>query len=322
MRTPRGVCSCIGQTWSSPRKPQMITVIIPHLDQHEMLRRCLASLQAQRPPQQEVEIIVVDNGSRQMPTDLCASFPAVMLLLERTPGPGPARNCGAAQASGETLAFIDADCIAHPDWLCEIERCFAGREDIGIIGGDVRIARQDAHRLTLLEAYESVFAYRMREYIAKQGYSGTGNLAMRAEILSSVGPFGGIEIAEDRDWGQRALRKGFRTHYHEQMIVFHPARRNLAEIAAKWDRHVAHDFNRVRSTRGWRPRWILRSFAVALSPAAELIRIGFSDRIEGPRARMLAMFGVILVRLYRCKVMLALAFGADASRIVGKWNRA
>lgn len=300
----------------------MITIIIPHLDQHEMLRRCLASLQAQRPPQQEVEIIVVDNGSRQMPTDLCASFPAVTLLLERTPGPGPARNCGAAQASGETLAFIDADCIAHPDWLCEIERCFAGREDIGIIGGDVRIARQDAHRLTLLEAYESVFAYRMREYIAKQGYSGTGNLAMRAEILSSVGPFGGIEIAEDRDWGQRALRKGFRTHYHEQMIVFHPARRNLAEIAAKWDRHVAHDFNRVRSTRGWRPRWILRSFAVALSPAAELIRIGFSDRIEGPRARMLAMSGVILVRLYRCKVMLALAFGADASRIVGKWNRA
>ena len=300
----------------------MITVIIPHLDQHEMLRRCLASLQAQRPPQQQVEIIVVDNGSRQMPTDLCASFPAVTLLLERTPGPGPARNRGAAHASGETLAFIDADCIAHPDWLYEIERCFAEREDIGIIGGDVRIARQDANKLTLLEAYESVFAFRMREYIAKQGYTGTGNLAMRAGIMSSVGPFGGIEIAEDRDWGERALRKGFRTHYRKQMIVFHPARRNLAEIAAKWERHVAHDFNRVRSTPGWRPRWILRSFAVALSPAAELLRIGFSDRIEGPRARMLAMYGVVLVRLYRCKVMLALAFGADASRIVDKWNRA
>ncbi|TGP21566.1 glycosyltransferase family A protein, partial [Mesorhizobium sp. M1D.F.Ca.ET.234.01.1.1] len=48
----------------------MITVIIPHLDQQEMLGRCLASLQAQRPPQQKVEIIVVDNGSRQIPSDL------------------------------------------------------------------------------------------------------------------------------------------------------------------------------------------------------------------------------------------------------------
>ncbi|TGU67767.1 glycosyl transferase family 2, partial [Mesorhizobium sp. M1C.F.Ca.ET.144.01.1.1] len=101
--------------------------------------------------------------------------------------------------------------------LYEIERCFAEREDIGIIGGDVRIARQDAHRPTLLEAYESVFAYRMREYIAKQGYTGTGNLAVRKQILAAVGPFGGIEIAEDRDWGQRALRKCFRTHYRKQM---------------------------------------------------------------------------------------------------------
>jgi GT2 family glycosyltransferase len=219
------------------------------------------------------------------------------------------------------LAFIDADCVAHPGWLSEIERFFSN-EDVGIIGGDVRIACHNPQRLTLLEAYESVFAYRMREYIAKQGFTGTGNLAVRASVLSAVGPFGGIEMAEDRDWGQRALRLGFRTHYCPQMIVFHPARKSLAQIARKWDRHVAHDFNRTRSKPGWRLRWIVRSFAVALSPAAELIRIASSDRLEGLRSRLLAFYGVILIRLYRCGRMLILAFGADASHLSRTWNRA
>jgi len=299
----------------------MISVIIPHLDQAEGLRRCLASLRSQERLSQPVEIIVVDNGSKVMPVEVCSAFDGVTLLLQSTPGPGPARNLGVSRAVGDTLAFIDADCIADAGWLWQIERCFSENAEIAILGGDVRIACQDRRRLTLLEAYESVFAYRMKEYIAKQGFTGTGNLAVRADVFEAVGPFGGIEIAEDRDWGQRALRLGYRTHYCPDMIIYHPARRNLAELAQKWQRHTAHDFARIQSKPGWRLRWILRSAAIALSPAAELVRIGFSNRLKGWRARGLALFGVILVRLYRAGIMLALAFGADASRLSGRWNR-
>jgi GT2 family glycosyltransferase len=224
-------------------------------------------------------------------------------------------------ARGEIYAFIDADCIAHATWLSEIERCFSNDPDLGIIGGDVRIAYQDPRRLTLLEAYESVFAYRMKEYIAKKGFTGTGNLAVRAEVFAAVGPFGGIGIAEDRDWGQRALRLGYRTGYRPDMIVYHPARRSLAELAQKWQRHTAHDFAELQSKPGWWLRWILRTLAVAVSPAAELGRIGFSDRLKGWRSRGLALTGVVLIRLYRSAIMLQLAFGLDASELSGRWNR-
>lgn len=300
----------------------MISVIIPHLDQPDGLRRCLASVCTQERVTQPVEVIVVDNGSKVRPTEACAGFPGVTLLSQPTPGPGPARNLGVTCARGEILAFIDADCMADPSWLSEIERCFAQNVDIGVLGGDVRIACRNPRRLTLLEAYESVFAYRMKEYIAKQGFTGTGNLAVRAEVFAAVGPFGGIEIAEDRDWGQRALQLGYRTHYCASMIVFHPARESLAEIAQKWQRHTAHDFVHVQSRPGWWLRWILRSAAVAISPIAELGRIGLSDRLKGWRARWLAFLGVVLVRLYRSAIMLRLAFGMDASEFSGRWNRA
>lgn len=299
----------------------MISVIIPHLDQPEALGRCLASLSNQRGLDRPVELIVVDNGSKELPRHICAAYPGVTLLSQPVPGPGPARNLGVAHASGDILAFIDADCIAGEGWLAAIESSFAQDPDVAILGGDVRIACRDPRRLTLLEAYESVFAYRMKEYIARQGFTGTGNLAVRAKVFEAIGPFGGIDIAEDRDWGQRALRLGYRTHYRPRMIVYHPARQNLAELAQKWDRHTAHDFAKIRSKPGWWPRWVLRSAAVAASPIAEVVRIGFSNRLEGLRSRALAFFGVVLIRLYRSRVMLGLAFGADASRLSGRWNR-
>lgn len=300
----------------------MISVIVPHLDQAEALRSCLASLRAQTGLRQEAEIIVVDNGSRVLPVEICSAFPGVTLLSQPVPGPGPARNLGVASAKGDILAFIDADCIAGSGWLAEIERCFSAQADFAILGGDVRIACAAPNRLTLLEAYESVFAYRMKEYIAKQGFTGTGNLAVRAEVFAAVGPFGGIEIAEDRDWGQRALRLGYRTHYLPDMIVYHPARKTFAELAKKWERHTAHDFVRIQSQRGWRLRWILRSLAIAASPVAELLRIGRTDRLKGLRSRALAFIGVVFVRCYRFWIMLALAFGASAPAWSARWNRA
>lgn len=299
----------------------MISVIVPHLNQPEALRRCLSSLCGQEGVAQPVELIVVDNGSKLLPTEVCSAFPNIALLTQPTPGPGPARNLGASRATGDILAFIDADCIADKRWLSQIERRFSESIEIGILGGDVRIAYENPRRLTLLEAYESVFAYRMKEYIAKEGYTGTGNLAVRADVFAAVGPFGGIDIAEDRDWGRRAVQRGYRTHYCPDMIVYHPARKSIGELALKWQRHTAHDFARVRSKPGWWFRWIMRSVAVALSPAAELARIGFSNRLEGWRARGLAFVGVVLIRFYRSGLMLALAFGANASRLSGRWNR-
>src|SRR6185295_3045740 len=108
-------------------RKRMISIIVPHLNQPAQLRRCITALWAQRQPKQQVEIIVVDNGSKAMPNEICSDFPGIFLLCERTPGPGPARNLGVSHAKGDILAFIDADCVAHPGWLSAIERCLSER---------------------------------------------------------------------------------------------------------------------------------------------------------------------------------------------------
>ncbi|MCU0826596.1 MAG: glycosyltransferase [Tabrizicola sp.] len=279
-----------------------ISVIVPHFNQEDYLRQCLERLTSQTGHAAEVEIIVVDNGSDRMPQAVCDAFPTVKLLSEVTPGPGPARNTGAASAVGEVLAFIDADCHADSGWLAAIEARF-GLPDTQIIGGDVRVGYADPAKPTFLEPYEAIFSFRNQQHIA-EGYSGTGNLATRAEILRHVGPFGGIDIAEDRDWGRRARALGYRIDYVPRMIVYHPARKSFHELAQKWARHIAHDYPEKTTTNAGKVKWFLRAMAMAVSPLKEVPLILRSSRISGLRERATAFACLCAIRLYRSKSML------------------
>ena len=93
--------------------------------------------------------------------------------------PGPARNAGVAAATADILAFIDADCRAHPGWVSAAVGALEQPSSTGVVGGDVQIDLAHHTCMTGLEAYESVFAYRQALYIHKLGFSGAGNLAMR-----------------------------------------------------------------------------------------------------------------------------------------------
>ena len=182
------------------------------------------------------EVLVVDNGSAELPAEICAAFGA-RLLAEPVPGPGPARNRGAAAARGAILAFTDADCVIDPGWLAAIARRFGQDPKVGILGGDVRIALADPDRITAIEAYESIYAFRTRLYIERDRYVATLNMAVRRTVFEQVGPFGGIEIAEDIDWGQRATALGLPMVYEPAARVQHPARPDFAALCRKWDRH-------------------------------------------------------------------------------------
>jgi glycosyltransferase involved in cell wall biosynthesis len=292
----------------------MISVIIPHLNQPDALEACLRSLDAQTLSWHSFEVIVVDNGSATPPMDVVAGHPGVRLQHESHPGPGPARNAGAASAKG---AFMDADCRAHPDWLAAIQRAFQQVKPATILGGEVRIQPAVEGRCTAIEAYESVFGFRNRLYVTKHGYSVTANLAVRRTDFAAIGPFPGIEFAEDMQWGQMAIRAGREFRYVPEMVVFHPARRSLRELYAKWDRQITHYRNMAQDVRGWRLRWLALSMLILASPAVGAITILTTGRLHGISARLKAIAVLCAVRAHRTAKMLALLRG-DGAVI---WNR-
>jgi glycosyltransferase involved in cell wall biosynthesis len=295
----------------------MISVIIPHLNQPDGLEACLLSLDAQTLDRSLFEILVVDNGSATPPEEVVTRHAGVRLLHEPRPGPGPARNTGEESAGGDILAFIDADCRADPDWLSTALRTLHSSPPRTILGGDVRIWHNRDQDLTAIEAYESVFAYRFKLYIEQHGFSGTGNLAMFRTDFEAIGPFAGIDVAEDMEWGQRACSAGFRFRYVPEMIVFHPARRSLDELYAKWDRQIQHYLNMAQDKPAWRFRWVARALLILGSPVIDTATVFNSDRIEGPSARLKAIAVLCQIRAHRAFKMLGLLHAGKS--IV--WNR-
>lgn len=297
----------------------ILSVIIPHLNQEDHLRVGLEALHAQRGVKSEVEIIVVDNGSSRLPHAVCSAWPDVRLISEPTPGPGPARNRGIREAHGEILAFIDADCRADSGWLAAIEAAFADPQT-KIIGGDVQVGYESPTRPTFLEPYESIYSYRNKEFI-EQGFSGTGNLATLPSVVAAVGPFAGIEVAEDRDWGQRATAAGYKIRFVPEMIVYHPARKTFTELARKWDRHIAHDYELIRSRPFGTLRWLARAIALAGSPAFEIKTVLLSPRVSSFWERILAFLCLVRIRTYRGARMISMLLRDDGRTTTAAWNR-
>jgi glycosyltransferase involved in cell wall biosynthesis len=295
----------------------MISIIIPHLNQPNALESCLCSLDAQSLSRNLFEVVVVDNASATPPAEVVARHPGVRLLHEVRPGPGPARNTGVAATTGEILAFIDADCRAHPDWLRSLLQTLRTSPPNTVLGGDVRIWQSEGTRLDAIAAYESVFAYRFKLYIERHGYSGTGNLAMFRRDFDATGPFAGIDVAEDMEWGQRARAAGLRFRYVPEMIVFHPARNSLQELYAKWDRQIVHYRNMAEGTPAWQLRWLAQALLVLASPVLSSVTVLTSDRIQGFATRCKAIAVLCAVRAHRAITMLALLRGGRAVA----WNR-
>jgi len=296
-----------------------VSVVIPHLNQPQALDRCLSSLAANTVPPDEV--IVVDNGSARLPEAICAAHPRVRLAREGAPGPGPARNTGVALAGGDILAFIDADCIAAPDWIATLRARMAQDPGLMVLGGAVLVAPRDPDRPTALEAYEMVFSYRMDRYLRERGFTGAGNLVVRRPAWEAVGPFAGIETAEDVDWCHRATRAGIAIVHEPRLRVWHPARPRLDELLDKSDRIAAQAWAGLRQRPAGRLRFAGRALAMLAMPAVEAAELARTRRLRGLRARLLAFGVVCRVRWRRARVMAWLALGGDGAALARRWNR-
>jgi GT2 family glycosyltransferase len=135
--------------------------------------------------------------------------------------------------------------------------------------------------------------------------------------FETIGPFAGIEVAEDVEWGRRACSAGFRFRYVPEMIVFHPARRSLEELYEKWDRQIQHALNMAQNRPAWRFRWIARALLILGSPVIDTARVFNSDRIQGMPARLKAIAVLCKIRAHRAFKMLS-SLHAGKSIV---WNR-
>src|ERR1700722_19431611 len=88
-----------------------ISVVVPFYNNEDLLGDCLQSIAAQTFA--DLEVIMIDDGSSdgsaQIAQDKADADPRFRLFRVTNGGPGYARTRGVERATGEYLAFVDAD---------------------------------------------------------------------------------------------------------------------------------------------------------------------------------------------------------------------
>ena len=185
------------------------SVVIPLHDKAPFIEATLASVQRQSLP--AVEVIVIDDGSTDGGADLVATaFPEVRLIRQARQGPGSARTTGVRLATGDWVAFLDADDVWAACHLAELAHVVSSVPQAGMVGTSYRHARGVEVEASLGRLCRRRSG-RPKEidYFARRDSRRviwTSSIAVRRAALLDAGPFVDAPAGQDLEmWCRIAL---------------------------------------------------------------------------------------------------------------------
>ena len=198
-----------------------ISVIVPTLNEEKYLPRCLKSL-ARQSQKDHVEITVVDGGSSDRTVDVAQEY-ADKVLVEPGLPVGASRNLGARQATGEILAFIDADTMACDEWLEVIARTFeSDSESVGVTGPT--LPYEGTHLDRLAYHIATGWAQRLSLKLGRPHVAGF-NCAYRRDAFWNAGGFDEDRVLSEDVMLSLRMRHQGRILFNPEMIAYTSLRR-------------------------------------------------------------------------------------------------
>jgi glycosyltransferase involved in cell wall biosynthesis len=173
--------------------PRLVSAVIPVRDGERFLAEAIASIRAQ--DHAAIEIIVVDDGSRDGSAAVAAGLGGVRVIRQENAGPAAARNAGIAAARGDVLGFLDADDLWTPGRLAPMLARLAASPPLDVVLGHTRRVAADGSFADT--APPALLPYSI------------GAALYRRRVFERVGLFDPtLRFGEDQDWFLRARELG------------------------------------------------------------------------------------------------------------------
>ena len=129
----------------------VISVVIPVYNVEKYLSHCLNSLEQQGNIKELVEIIIVNDGSKDNSIDIAEAFVQgksllCTLLNQQNKGLSAARNAGLKAARGEYVWFVDSDDWIEPFCLDKILSDLCKYERLDVLQLQYRLTYEDGRK--------------------------------------------------------------------------------------------------------------------------------------------------------------------------------
>jgi len=182
-----------------------VTLIIPAYDEQEVIATKVANALALDYPREKLQVIVASDGSSDATAERAREAGADLVLELPPGGKVVALNAGAEQATGEILAFSDANSVWAPDALRQLLAPFADTR-VGYVCGQVRFL--DSAGDNLEGAYWR-YEMKVREMESALGGVTAGNgaiYAVRRDAYIPLAPSGSHDLSFPFAFAKRGLR--------------------------------------------------------------------------------------------------------------------
>lgn len=251
-----------------------LSVIIASYHSSGTIARTLASLRRQQFSGQ-FETIVVDSSADHTATLVGQQFPEVRLFtFAARKYPGDARNYGIAQAKSDLIAFIDADCVAEPDWVAGIVAAHRQWDD-PVIGGAVGNANPES--LVGWAYYFCEFSQWMPRFPEQlMAEIPTCCLSLKRAAFEKYGPFLEGTYCSDSAFNWKLAKDGRRPRFVPSIRVNHMNPTGLRRFVRHAPFH-GRSFARVRSREQHFSR-AKRIFYAMISPLLPFVLFGRTVR--------------------------------------------
>jgi glycosyltransferase involved in cell wall biosynthesis len=211
-----------------------ISLIIPVFNRPGEVDELLQSLSLQS--DKDFEVVLVEDGSSESSLKVVESYAErldIKYFFKKNSGPGPSRNFGCKEASGDYMIFLDSDCVIPADY-CRIVKESLNSNYADAFGGPDR-----AH--PGFTKFQKAINFSMTSFFTTGGIRGGNekmgkfhprsfNMGFSREVYKVTGGFSQMRFGEDVDLSLRILENGFSTTLIKDAFVYHKRRSSLRQF--------------------------------------------------------------------------------------------
>jgi len=230
-----------------------VTIVILNYNGRDLLPHCLESIFALDYPQDQLEVILVDNGSSDGSAHYVAlNFPTVRVIgLPTNVGFAKGNNLGARAARSEYVAFLNNDMRVDQRWLLELVQTIQKSDDVAAVGS--KILSWDGSEIDFIGGTLNFYGMGFQptdqsqhgdDCVREVLFACGGALLARRSVFLESGGFDEDFFAyfEDVDWGWRLWILGYRVLLQPKAIAYHRGHATGKKFAAE-QRAVLYERN-------------------------------------------------------------------------------
>lgn len=236
-----------------------VTIIIPAFNEEKSIERTIESALGINYPVEKLEIIVVDDGSKDRTYEFAKKYASnrnrnVKVLTKKNGGKGTAINMGIAHSRGEIIVSMDADSFVQPNSLKRMIAYFSNEKVMAVTPSmGVHKPRGILQRIQHIEYYMGVFLRKSFATMNAIHITPGAFSAYRKKFFDKYGGYDEHTITEDLEIALRIQSKHYIIENSSKSVVYTLSPntfRSLLVQRKRWYTGLIKNFWRYRSLFG------------------------------------------------------------------------